>query len=200
MQKQAGQSLIEVLIALTVTVIMMVALITFVLSGLKNAQFAQNQSKATKLAQETMEQIKTIRDRDGDKGVYFTYSTEANPAEKFSDLWKINMSMVGTCIKIDDSAGPCYFKLEGLPVKLAESKTIEAEKPEGPDGGVGGDVEGDVEAVFLMQDLGGGFKREITLEDTASEYDKEKKVTVRIFWTDSVGEHESNIQTYLTKI
>lgn len=92
MKKQTGQSLVEVLIALTVTVIMIVALISFILSGLKNAQFAQNQSKATKLAQETMDLVKTIRDRDNDGGINFTVAGGQTLA-KFSQLFGERISL-----------------------------------------------------------------------------------------------------------
>ncbi len=166
MEKQSGQSLIEVLVALTVVVIMIVALIAFILSGLKNAQFAQNQSKATKLAQETMDQIKNIRDRNGD--VFYGFS------QKFSVLWGVNMSTV-------------YFNLEqpaNSPPSLAQITDLSRK---------------DVNLTGGNE----GFKRQIIFEDSADSlnilyYAKAKKITVIIKWTDSTGEHESNIQTILS--
>lgn len=62
--RQNGQSLIEVLVALSVAILVLGALVILVLTSLKNAQFAQNQAKATKYAQETMEKIKSLKDRD----------------------------------------------------------------------------------------------------------------------------------------
>ncbi len=60
-----GQSLIEVLIAFGVSVLIGVALITASLATQKAAQGARNQSQATKLAQEYMEQTRAIRDVNG---------------------------------------------------------------------------------------------------------------------------------------
>lgn len=62
--KEKGQSLIEVLIVLTVSIMVLVALVALVVVGLKNAQFAQSQAKATKYAQQTLDNIKSIKDRD----------------------------------------------------------------------------------------------------------------------------------------
>lgn len=172
MQKQTGQSLIEVLVALSVTLIMIVALIAFVLSGLKNAQFAQSQSKATKLAQETMEQIKTIRDRNG--SVSFTYS--GTSTNNFLDLWNINMSR--ECNPVGSTSGPCYFQLNNFILT------------------------GDAGNLLAKDTLENQFTRQILLEDTAigDSYKTEKKVTVIVKWTDSTGEHESNIQTILKPV
>ncbi|MDO8570483.1 MAG: hypothetical protein Q7R97_02760 [Candidatus Daviesbacteria bacterium] len=166
--RQAGQSLIEVLIALTVTVVMIVALIAFVLSGLKNAQFAQKQSKATKLAVETMEQIKTIRDRNG--AIYFSYKDVTVPktATIFPELWQISMSGQDSCI-----SSKCYFNIQ--------SNTL---------------IEGSGASAI---NIGDGFTRQIIFEDNSPlVYSKEKRVTVNIFWTDSSGDHNSNIQTILS--
>lgn len=60
-----GQTLIEVIIALAVAVILALALITTSLVTQKAARSARNQSQATKLAQEYLEQIRVFRDRNG---------------------------------------------------------------------------------------------------------------------------------------
>ena len=145
---------------------MIVALIAFILSGLKNAQFAQSQSKATKLAQETMEQIKTIRDRDE------SVSFSPTAASKFSDLWSINMSQL--CAPTGYSSGPCYFVDPLLTGNSAVSN--------------------------VSTTLDNQFTRQILIEDNTATYATEKKLTVKVKWIDSSGDHESNIQTILTKI
>lgn len=199
--KQRGQSLIEVLVALTITVIMIVALIAFVLSGLRNAQFAQKQSKATKIATETMEQIKTIRDRDGE--IFFSYGDgSSKTATKFSQLWSISMSSQLTCHKNDNSAGPCYFNLSANPTKLIEvfspppANEAQANRP----AQVQAQAQAmDVRLVLTEVDIGDGFKRQIIFEDSSPlDSSKEKRVTVNVFWTDSTGDHNSNIQTILS--
>lgn len=60
-----GQSLIEVLVAFAVSVLIGVALITASLAAQKTALGARNQSQATKLLQEYVEQTRAIRDANG---------------------------------------------------------------------------------------------------------------------------------------
>lgn len=257
-KKQAGQSLIEVLIALTVTIVMIVALIAFVLTGLKNAQLAQNQSKATKYAQEALEKIKAIRDRNGQ--VVFAYSTlactwsgcirgvdasndcaaicgesneiaqpncpnypiaqgpycsirygpdfcdessyspdqectgslsgagrlsgrccccQSSTPNTFSELWSHNLSSDGSPCTIRPSGSTeCYFKISSS----------------------GNFLEEPVNNNSLSENLENGLLRQILFEDAASSYGSEKKVTVKVKWTDSSGEHESNIQTILKPV
>lgn len=95
---QKGESLVEVVIALMVAGVVLGALVTMILNGLKNAQFAQNQAQATRIAQDTLEQIKGIRDQDG------FVKIDAARSIKFSALVVNNMT--GYC-----SDNKCYFKL-----------------------------------------------------------------------------------------
>lgn len=59
-----GQSLIEVLFALGIAVVIIVALVSVTIGSLRNAQFAQNQVLATKYANEGMEKIRAYRDQN----------------------------------------------------------------------------------------------------------------------------------------
>lgn len=59
-----GQSLIEVLLALSIAAIILGAITTAVISSLRNAQFAKNQNLATQLASQGIEIIRGIRDRE----------------------------------------------------------------------------------------------------------------------------------------
>lgn len=191
--KESGQSLVEVLVALTIATLVVVTLIIVVLAGLKNSQFAQNQSRATKYAQEAMEKIKTIRDRNGtvqlnDQGLWGTkcatqcYSTDG--ICHFSDLWSCDLSSSFTpCTSSpqqpEDLHG-CYFDLEltGNDPKLVE-------------------LPGTADNSSPVVNLEDGLTREIYFEDDAS-FNKEKKVTVKVKWTDSSGPHESNLETVFT--
>lgn len=60
-----GQSLIEVLVAFAVSVLVGVALITAGLATQKSSRSAKNETQATKLAQEYLEQARTYRDVNG---------------------------------------------------------------------------------------------------------------------------------------
>src|SRR3990170_3653908 len=115
MPKQSGQSLIEVLVALSIAAVVVIALVVLVLSGLKNAQFAQSQVKSTKYAQEAIDQVKTIRDRNG--GVLINnYGCMPGPCT-FSNLWGIQLTNeVSPCLT---SVG-CYFNLTGSGTALSE--------------------------------------------------------------------------------
>src|ERR1035437_1247949 len=57
-----GQSLIEVVLGLTVAVIIMTAITTVVINSLQNAEFSKNQNLAEQYAQEGIEQMRNLRD------------------------------------------------------------------------------------------------------------------------------------------
>jgi type II secretory pathway pseudopilin PulG len=156
MPKQSGQSLIEVLVALVVASLIIVALVTLVVASLRNAQFAQNQTRATKIAQEAIDQIRTIRDRDDGFNFRGTDSVQT--------FFVYDMGACG---------GKCYADLIT----------------------VGGNTQLTETASGDPIDVGDGFQREIFFENYK---DNEKKLTVKVYWTDASGEHESHIQTILT--
>lgn len=60
-----GQSLIEVLIALGIGVLVIVALVQSLVTSVKNASFAKNQNLATRYSQEAVESIRSERDKLG---------------------------------------------------------------------------------------------------------------------------------------
>lgn len=163
---EKGQSLIEVLMVLMVATIILMSISVVILNSLKNSQFAQNQINATKLAQDSIDKIKTIRDRNQDEAVSF----DGNKY-KFGDLWDIFMS---DACEVSGVPGPCYFT-------LVTDSTLKSD-----------------ETVQQWENIGEGFSRQILFEDDASSYQKEKKITVKIKWTDASGDHESNLQTILT--
>lgn len=92
-----GQSLIEVLIATTVGILVVTALTFATIFSLRNASFAKNSVQATKLAQEGLERVRTLRDRDG--AVF--YIDPSSTVLKFSDFWNITFSCSGSA--------NCYF-------------------------------------------------------------------------------------------
>ncbi|MCL5433256.1 MAG: prepilin-type N-terminal cleavage/methylation domain-containing protein [Patescibacteria group bacterium] len=61
---QKGQTIIEVLIALSVAVVVIAAISISVISALYNSQFSKNQNLATQYAQEGMEILRQIRNSD----------------------------------------------------------------------------------------------------------------------------------------
>ena len=95
MRREKGQSLIEVMIAVTVGILVVTALTFATIFSLRNANFAKSSAQATKLAQEGIEKVRTLRDRDG--------AVNYPGASKFSDLWAITFSCLGDI--------NCYFYL-----------------------------------------------------------------------------------------
>lgn len=100
-KNQKGQTLLELIVVITVASMVVGALTFATISSLRNAQFSKNQTQSTKLAQAGLETIRSIRDKDG--AVSFTYS--GGTTTKFSDLWNIPGGMSSSC-------NPCYFKLD----------------------------------------------------------------------------------------
>lgn len=98
--RQAGQSLIEVIVAATVGIMVVGALTFATIFSLRNANFAKNSAQATKLAQEGIEKIRTLRDRDG----LVIYTSGGVTVSKFSDLY--NPALSFSCsLNINN----CYF-------------------------------------------------------------------------------------------
>jgi len=165
-----GQSLVEVLVVLALSTVVMVALIIVIVVGLKNAQFAQNQARATKYAQEAIEQVKVIRDRNG--RVNFI----PEKAE-FKDLWEIYMVGENSCADALGSPAGCYFTLGDGPSLDVTTYGSSQNVGEG----------------FLRQVI---FEDKNSL--LPPNYKTEKWVTTKVIWKDSSGSHESNLQTILT--
>lgn len=59
---QKGQSLLEAIVAVSVIVMVLVALVSAITFALSNAQFARNKTQATKYAQEAIEWLRNQRD------------------------------------------------------------------------------------------------------------------------------------------
>jgi len=62
--KEKGQSLIEMVIALAVTLVAIVALVQVSVTAIRNANFAKNQTLATNYAQAVVEKVRAYRDEN----------------------------------------------------------------------------------------------------------------------------------------
>ncbi|MBI2011561.1 hypothetical protein HYS91_02215 [Candidatus Daviesbacteria bacterium] len=84
-----GQSLLEITIALGVAVLVITALTVTTLIGLRNSQFSQNQVQATKLAQEGLEKIKQMRNRNtyicSEDGTNYSWKIDEAPT---ANIWQ----------------------------------------------------------------------------------------------------------------
>lgn len=115
---ESGQTLLEVLVAFVVAALVVGAIVITTLLSLRNAQFSQNQLQATKLAQQAIEEIRTIRDRDDPQ---INYPSSLNPT-KFS----VFLSHPEYCLD------PCYFSLSDSSLNLT---AISDTKPQSIGGG-----------------------------------------------------------------
>ncbi len=102
-----GQSLIEVVIALAVVVALAISLVTTTLITQRTSRQARNNTEASKLVQQNIEQIRAFRDRKGfaafpgDGACYVLIASDPNPSN-----WSFN-SGAGICpevITIDNVA------------------------------------------------------------------------------------------------
>lgn len=59
-----GQSLLELVVSIGLLIIVVTALAITTINGLRNSQLSQNQSQATKIAQEGIDGVKSIRARN----------------------------------------------------------------------------------------------------------------------------------------
>lgn len=107
-----GQSLLELVIVIAVAIIVIAALTSATISSLRNANFSKNQLQATKFAQEGLEKVRSIRDRDG-----FVIANFGSSTTKFSELWSVKLSE--TC------AIPCLvnFLLDPLNNSLTQNNS-----------------------------------------------------------------------------
>lgn len=99
---EKGQNLIEITIGLAVIGVILGGLAVVILTGMKNSQFAQNQVKATKYAQETIDQIKALRDQKALISVFISGSP-------YPDLKLFDEILVDSAWCPQST--PCYFKL-----------------------------------------------------------------------------------------
>ena len=98
--EQKGQTLIEMIVVISVGVLVVGGLVFATISSLRNANYAKNQVQVTKLAQEGLERVRSIRNQDG--SVNFSHGSGLTTT-KFSDLYGVKMT--NTC-------DPCKFKLK----------------------------------------------------------------------------------------
>lgn len=175
MCSEKGQTLMELVVVVGVSVIVVGALVFATIASLRNAQFAKNQAQATKLAQEGIEKIRGLRDRNS--AISTTIIDDVN---NFSDLFTKDLAHDYCNTTVGDT--PCYFRFFMNVLTQGTSANFE-----GID-------------LFTRQVLIG----DRTISSCgATDYDKycnQKTVTVIVTWTDFSGPHESRLTTILRKI
>ena len=164
-----GQSILEIVILVGAIALIGTGLAALTLISLRNSQFSKNQIQATKLAQEAIDQVKTIKDRD------YAVCSSANPAtDKWSEIWVHCTSACNFTLQ-KGPATNLNCKSSGLniadPFYLKSYNSTDAA-------------------------IGTVFSRKIIITDLNN---NEEKVEVSVSWSDSSGTHKSDLFTILTK-
>lgn len=184
--KESGQSLLEVIIAMTVGILVVVALVFATVFSLRNAAFAKNSAQATKLAQEGIERVRTGRDRSVPI-IGLASTTDCPISGNAVNSWNgdTSGSPIWNC-KIYNSygsGGNAYFKFTGASSNDLNYAGTNTDFPAAPEN--------------IPQSI---FTRAIILSDDAASYSVQKTVTVIVRWNDFAGAHESKLTTILRKL
>ncbi len=100
LRNEKGQSLVEVIISLSIAIIVVLAFTSATISAVREAQFAKNQNQATRIAQRSLELVRAVRDQDNDIN-----DTDNDPATgtMWSTLWSTNIGASGRCYNLNDN-------------------------------------------------------------------------------------------------
>lgn len=193
-QIEKGQTLMELVIVVSVALIIIGALTFATIASIRNASFAQNQLQVTKLAQEGIERVRTGRDRVQPVTIPGTSVTSwNNDLSDSGSIWNYRLSGISGFCESKQPEGKCYFNIftdghmENIGFGLSEfpqflTEGIPWDKPL--------------------------FRRTVTLSDdlnengdyTDDDYQNAKRATAIVKWTDFSGPHESRLTTILRRI
>lgn len=175
---QLGQSIMELVVGLGLISAVAVAIATITTNSLQNSQFSKKQTQATKLAQENLEKVRAIRDSNGGVCTMAEVTGQASVCSRWEDIW--TFSFGNPC-----TTNGCSFRVNPSGCQVHYG---------------GGEVTSPLCILYIdpatKADLGEGFTGQILIEDEAA---LEKKVTSRVFWVDSTGQHSSDLITILSK-
>ncbi len=196
---ERGQSLIELIVVITVTVLIVGALTFATISALRNAQFATNQAQATKLAQDGIEKVRIGRDRNQCIKNLDSLGTQVNSWDGNNSsidcnnlsgsIWDYRIGG-GHCGDSDiqgSSPTYCYFNIKND--GILEYLTSYSPKK-------------DMKYPPNVEEVGSSFKRMVILSDYSENdsFKTQKTVTVIVAWNDFSGFHESKLTTILGKL
>lgn len=164
-----GQSLVEVVIALGIAVIIVIAFTNATITSVRNSQYSKNQNLATKYAQESIELIRAIRDQNT------VGSVSGDSINTWGDLWGMNLKNRNPTPS--GYTGYC-FSLNKTELTIATRLTCTDDTDENLDG----------------TNL---FYRKINVTDDGIVLTK-KQINVKVYWSDNRGQHKTEVSTFLT--
>lgn len=125
---QTGQALIEVTIASGLAVVIISAIAITTIIGLRNSQFAQNQIQATKFAQEGIEQVRNVQNRNcpliDSTTYYYWYDDQTISPPPANFVWLNLASLASLNFQVQVDATHCQLNSNPLPEKLLNSRFI----------------------------------------------------------------------------
>lgn len=197
MNHEKGQTLMEVLVASAIGILVVTALVMATVFSLRNASFAKASAQATKLAQEGIEKVRSMRDQnDLFGGNNFKFCNQQVDSWQDPDLWSCQISHQDCT-----ASSNCYFRIGTVtpPSSVSVPALLyimnAADVPSGAE-----DPLGD-----------GRFTRVVVLSEDATNvqlsdgsmvpsYQVQKIVTVIVRWKDAGGPHDSKLTTILRKL
>lgn len=191
MSNEKGQTLIELVVVIAVSVIVVGALVFAIIASLRNASFSKNQAQATKLAQEGIERTRLGRDRNRPVTnllpVVSWNGTGANDS-----IW--DHVFAGDCEQEQSGvSNRCYFNVDATGSLAFITSYGSTKLPPGAE--LLGMF---TRAVILSNDLNSDNKYDNN--DPLPPLAKSIRVTSLVQWTDFSGEHQSKLTTILRKI
>lgn len=190
MLSEKGQTLIELIVVVAVSVIVIGALVFAIIASLRNASFSKNQAQATKYAQEGIERVRVGRDRN--KAVTIAGTTEVKSWN--GDIFGQGAFWDYPIYNLCGSGGlQCYFKVsqDGSLNNFASRNTF-------PDPGNDPELPDQFKRVIIITDSSDTTCTSLFVADYC--YKVQKEVTSIVRWTDFSGPHESRLTVILRKI
>ncbi len=174
-----GQTLLELVVGLGILLVVLGAAAISTTQGLRNSQFSKNQAQATKLAQENMEIVRTIK--NSNLGVCLS-GQGTTSCLTWEGIWTNNFGNLPACA---NPTATCTFEIRNNTCTLAAGGT----KPICL-------VYKNTPAVLS----GGIFSYQVYIENEDLALPLiQKRVTSRVFWTDSTGQHSSDLVTVFSR-
>lgn len=171
---QNGQTLIELVVGLGLIAVVITALAITTTYSLRNTQFSKNQTLATKLAQENMEKVRTIK--IANYGVCLQ-GQPTSACSSWEEIWAHPFTLTGEEYTI---IGGCTINGQFKDYCL-QYKNLSA-----------------------PWDLLNGFTGLVIIagenNGSGGENLNQKRVTSRVFWTDTTGQHSSDLVTVFSKL
>lgn len=115
--KNKGQSLFEVLVALTISVLVIVTLVSLVNTSTRNATFSKNKTLASRYAQEATEWLRGQRDND-----IVNFKTRALTATWC--LRDLGWTISGTCSASNQITGTVFTRQLAFSSSVISGKTL----------------------------------------------------------------------------